>query len=158
VNESIIRQLYIVRSITEDLLEKTPKEILDIIPDGFNNNIRWNFGHITFIQEKLVFGLSYEELSLPNSYQKYFSAGTKPNNSLTGVPSITEIAVELANQKERVREYLLENTHKTLPVPYTNKMGVTFYTFLDALLFSFYHEAIHVQTIKDIKKVIVNYK
>jgi hypothetical protein len=156
MKDSIIRQLYITRSITEDLLKKTPEEIFDIIPAGFNNNIRWNFGHIAYIQEKLVFGLSGGEVSLPPSFQVNFSAGTRPIESHKGVPLISEIATELTNQKVRIKEYALNNFHNTLSTPYTNSMGVTFYTFTDAFLFSFYHEALHVQTIKELKKVILN--
>jgi hypothetical protein len=154
MEDSIIRQLYITRSITEDLLKNTPEEILDIIPAGFHNNIRWNFGHIVYTQEKLVFALSGEELSLPPSFQENFAAGTRPSESGTGIPHIIEIATELANQKDRIKEYAVTRFDKSLPKPFTNQMGVTLNTFNDALLFSFYHEAVHVQAIKDISRVI----
>jgi hypothetical protein len=156
MKESIMRQLYITRLITEDLLEKTPDGIFDIIPKGFNNNIRWNFGHIAYSQEKLVFVLSGGVLSLPPSFQEYFSSGTRPTESNKGLPLISEISTELTNQKERIKDYALKNFHNRLSTSYTNSMGVTFYTFTDALLFSFYHEALHVQMIKEIKKVILN--
>jgi hypothetical protein len=156
MENSIIRQLYITRSITEDLLKNTPEHLLDIIPPGFHNNIRWNFGHIVYTQEKLVFALSGEELSLPPSFQENFAAGTKPSESGTGVPQIMEIATELTKQKDRIKEYAVTRFNQTLPKPFTNQMGITFNTFNDALLFSFYHEAVHVQAIKDLTKVILS--
>lgn len=53
----------IVRGITMKSINRIPEEIVDIVPKGFNNNIHWNFGHIAFIQEKLVYGVLDEMMS-----------------------------------------------------------------------------------------------
>jgi hypothetical protein len=44
--------------------------------------------------------------------------------------------------------------NEKLPTPFTNRGGITFYTVGETLLFSFYHEALHVETIKRLYRSI----
>lgn len=69
----ILKHMDVVRGITISILEKTTEEAADITPKGFNNNIRWNLGHIAFIQEKLVFGLAGEPMQTPESYESFLA-------------------------------------------------------------------------------------
>ena len=70
MEQTIIRHMETVRGITEQAMKGFVQEVLDIIPHGFNNTIRWNFGHIAFVQEKLVFGILGEEMSTPKEYEQ----------------------------------------------------------------------------------------
>ena len=137
-----------VRGITEQTMKQMPEEISDLIPKGFNNTIRWNFGHIAFIQEKLVFGLLGEEMNIPKDYENFFGSGTKPVEWKEAPPSFTEIAEVLAKQKTRIQDFLQGRLLEKLPTPFTNRGGITFYTVGEVFLFSFYHEALHIETIK----------
>ncbi len=143
-----------VRSITEQAIKKIPEEVSDLIPEGFNNNIRWNFGHIAFVQEKLVFGLLGEEMNIPEDYEQLFGAGTRPAEWKETPPSFTEISEILAEQKTTIKDFLQGRLHENLPTPFTNRGGITFYTVGEAFLFSFYHEAIHIETIKRLNRSI----
>jgi len=143
-----------VRGITNQTLKKIPEEISDLIPKGFNNSIRWNFGHIAFIQEKLVFELLGEEKNIPGNYEQLFGAGTKPAEWKETPPSFTEIAEILTEQKTRIRDFLQGRLHENLPTPFINRSGITFYTVGEVFLFSFYHEALHIGTIKQLRKSI----
>jgi len=143
-----------VRGITNQTLKKIPEEISDLIPKGFNNSIRWNFGHIAFIQEKLVFELLGEEKNIPGNYEQLFGAGTKPAEWKETPPSFTEIAEILTEQKTRIRDFLQGRLHENLPTPFINRSGITFYTVGEVFLFSFYHEALHIGTIKRLHKSI----
>jgi hypothetical protein len=49
LEKTIIHHMETVRRMTEQTMKEIPEEISDIIPKGFNNNIRWNFGHIVFV-------------------------------------------------------------------------------------------------------------
>jgi len=137
-----------VRGITERTMKKMPEEISDLMPKGFNNTIRWNFGHIAFIQEKLVFGLLGEEMNIPKDYEGFFGSGTKPVEWKEAPPSFTEIAEVLEKQKTRIQDFLQGRLLEKLPTPFTNRGGITFYTVGEVFLFSFYHEALHIETIK----------
>ncbi len=154
LEQTIFKHMGTVRSITEQAMKKIPEETSDIIPKGFNNNIRWNFGHIAFIQEKLVFGLLKEEMNIPKDFGRFFAAGTKPANWEEAPPSFAEIAEVLTEQKTRIESFIEGRLYEKLPTPFTNKAGVTFYTVGEAFLFSFYHEALHMETIKRIHRSI----
>jgi DinB superfamily len=148
LEQTIIRHMETVRGITEQTIKRIPEEIADTIPKGFNNNIRWNFGHIAFVQEKLIFGLLGEEMSIPKDYEQLFGPGTKPAKWEGTPPSLAEIAAVLAEQKTRIKDFIQGRLHEKLPTPFTNRGGITLYTAGEALLFSFYHEALHIETIK----------
>ena len=148
LEQTIIQHMKTVRGITEQTMKGIPEEVMDRIPHGFNNNIRWNFGHIAFVQEKLVYGILGEEMNIPKEYEKLFGAGTKPAEWIGTPPSFTEIAEILSEQKTRIKDFLPGRFHENLPTPYTNRGGITFYTVGEAFLYSFYHEALHIETIK----------
>lgn len=154
MEQLILRHMETVRGITEQTIQKIPEAIADIVPPGFHNNIRWNFGHIAFVQERLVFGILGEEMSLPPAYETFFAPGTKPAEWDGTPPSFAEIATVLAEQKTRIRHFIQGRWHDKLPTPFTNRGGITFYTAGEALLFSFYHEAMHVETIKRLYRAI----
>jgi DinB superfamily len=155
MEQTIIHHMETVRGITEQTIKRIPEEIADIIPKGFNNNIRWNFGHIAFVQEKLVFGLLGEEMSIPKNYEQFFAAGTKPAEWEGTPPSFAELAVILTEQKARIKDFIIKGRlHEKLPNPFTNRGGITFYTVGEAFLFSFYHEALHIETIKRLYRSI----
>ncbi|WP_277585172.1 DinB family protein [Psychrobacillus antarcticus] len=156
MEQTIFQHMQVVRGITEKSILQIPEELADIVPTGFTNNIRWNFGHIAYIQEKLVFGVSGEKMTLPEAYEVFFSAGTKPADWIGTPPSLAEISGELIGQKQRITDYLSENLRKTLPEPFTNKAGITFHTLGETFLFSFYHEALHMETIKRVYRAIKN--
>ncbi|MBG9546046.1 DinB family protein [Bacillus firmus] len=156
MEQTIFDHMEPVRGITEKSIKNIPEEMADIIPEGFNNSIRWNFGHIAFVQEKLVFGLTGEEMMVPKNYERFFGAGSKPADWTGYPPSFMEIASVLAGQKSRIKTYLHGRLDQKLPSPYTNRSGITFYTAGEAFLFGFYHEAMHMETIKQIYRSILN--
>ncbi|MGB2871533.1 DinB family protein [Psychrobacillus psychrotolerans] len=156
MEQTIFQHMQVVRGITEKSILQIPEELVDIIAPGFTNNIRWNFGHIAYIQEKLVFGVSSEKMNLPEAYEVFFSAGTKPADWIGTPPSLAHISEELIAQKQRIEDYLPGKLQNRLPDPFTNKAGITFHTLGETFLFSFYHEALHMETIKRIYRAIKN--
>ncbi|TQR19617.1 DinB family protein [Psychrobacillus vulpis] len=157
MEQKILNHMEIVRRITENSINKIPEEIADIVPKGFNNNIRWNYGHIAFVQEKLVYGVLGEKLSLQSEYEEFFGAGTKPSDWKGTPPTLPEISSVLTEQTIRIREFLPGRFSEKLPNPFTNRMGITFHTLGETLLFSFYHEGLHMETINRLYRSI-NYK
>ncbi|GGJ66669.1 putative damage-inducible protein DinB [Anoxybacillus voinovskiensis] len=154
MEQTILRHMETVRGITEKTIEKIPEAIADIVPPGFANNIRWNFGHIAVVQEKLVLGVLSEEMGLPEAYGTFFAPSTKPEEWKETPPTLAEIAEVLKEQKRRIAQFIPGRWHDKLPTPFTNRAGITFYTVGETLLFSFYHEAMHIETIKRIYRAL----
>jgi hypothetical protein len=150
----IFQHMKTVREITENAIKQIPEEAADIIPAGFNNHIRWNFGHIAYIQEKLVYGLLGEKMNVPEEYEQLFARGTKPSEWTITPPTLHDIAIVLCDQKTRIPKFLEDRLNEKLPTPFTNSGGNTFYTVGETFLFSLYHEAIHMNVIKQMYRQI----
>ncbi|KZE36977.1 DinB superfamily protein [Bhargavaea cecembensis] len=154
MEDLIFRHMQTVRELTLKCLDDTPEEITGIVPAGYRNNIHWNFGHILFIQERLALEVAGEEMELPEKYRSYFSAGTKPSDWAGAPPTLVEIREALDTQTDRLQKLRAGRLDEPLPEPFTNRMGLTFRMAGETLLFSFYHEALHLETIRQMRKRI----
>jgi hypothetical protein len=152
--DMILHQLHIARGITSNYLKSFPEEIADIVPTGFNNNIRWNFGHIPVVTEKLVFAPVGENILLPKEFFAFFNAGTHPKDWEEPAPSFLEIDSILTEQKKRLINRFSDRLDEKLSKPFELRKNMTFHTIGELLLFSCYHEAMHIGTIKSMKKAI----
>ncbi|MCU9614430.1 DinB family protein [Caldibacillus lycopersici] len=150
MEKTIFHHMDTVRGITEQTIQRIGEQIADVVPDGFNNNIRWNLGHIPVVQEALVFGTLGEKQALPEAFSEYFRPGSKPADWTSEPPTLEEIATVLSNQKLRIREALQGRLEETLPKPFTLPAGITFQTVSETLLFSCVHEGFHIEAIKRI--------
>lgn len=154
MEKDLFHTIVTVRGLTENLLNQIPEQIVDIIPDGFNNNIRWNFGHIAVIQEKLAFEALGEELGLPYEFVTYFAAGTSPNNWDKSVPSLDDIHSVLTEQKSRIQSKLKGRLNEALPSTLRINRLISLTTVAQTLQFSLFHEGMHIKTIKNIQRLI----
>lgn len=137
-----------VRALTLRVLDATPEELADRVPEGYANSIRWNLGHIVYIQERLAYEVAGESIHLSENYARLFAAGTKPADWTEEPPSLLEIREQLVQQTARIKESHQGNLNVSLPQPFTNKSGITFDTVGGCLLFSCFHEALHLDTIR----------
>ena len=150
MEQSIFQTVEKVRNLTLQTLEKMPEDIADIVPDGYNNNIRWNFGHIAVVHEKLTIGALGEKINIPESFINYFAPGTKPADWKNPPPSLKEIASVLKEQNSRIKQILSGRLEEKLPVPFTTSSGMKFSTAVETLTFSLFHEGMHLETVKRI--------
>lgn len=56
--EMLFKQMKFIRNRTIAMLDATSEELATEIPQGFRNNLLWNFGHIVVIQEHIISGYS----------------------------------------------------------------------------------------------------
>lgn len=137
-----------VRKLTLTVLDQTPEEFADHIPHGYRNSIRWNFGHIVYIQEKLAYEVNGDDNHLPSIYERLFAAGTSPADWNEVPPTLAEIKSQMLAQSERIKASHQGDLNTPLTQPFTNKFGITFDTKGGCLLFSFFHEGMHLDTIR----------
>ncbi|MFV0539911.1 MAG: DinB family protein [Aestuariibaculum sp.] len=131
------------RDFFNHYLEKLSLDDLNKIPDGFNNNIIWNIGHIVVTQQLLAYKLSDLPIKVSNELIEKYKKGTKPDGKV--------------NQKE-VDEIkaLLFSTYKALVEDYNNDLFKTFSQYTvsttgntltnidEALAFIIFHEGMHL--------------
>ncbi len=141
------------RKILSTFLENHSLEQLNKIPDGFNNNLIWNIGHIIVVQQMLVYGLSNLPLILPDEMVQKYKKGTKPETFV------------LQEDVDLIQSFLFETINKTKDdfkkgifksySEYTTMSGVVIKNVEDAMSFNCYHEAIHTGVLMCIRKFVL---
>ena len=66
------------RKLFIKLIENLSIEQLNKVPEGFNNNIIWNFAHVVVTQQIICYKLSGLPLKIDEKYLPLYSKGTKP--------------------------------------------------------------------------------
>jgi len=72
-----------IRHISKDLLEKHSLEDLNKIPEGFNNNIIWNFGHLVVTTQLLAYKLSGLPMHVSDAMVDKYKKDTKPEGPVS---------------------------------------------------------------------------
>lgn len=136
--------LRFVESFTLDQLNK--------IPEGFNNNIIWNVGHIIAAQQSLVYRLSGQPMHISDDFFELYKPGTRPERAVTQaeVDEMKALLISLCDQTKND----IENKIFT---SFTERMTVTGFhlgTLADALEFNNYHEGLHLGMMMSIRKFL----
>jgi hypothetical protein len=139
------RQLYL------KFFDYSPEQ-LNKIPQGFNNNLIWNIGHIIVAQQSLVYRGSNLPLYISDHLVNLYKPGTLP----TGNTSQAEL--------DELKELLLALIEKTdadfqegIFTSYNERTTITGFhlaSFEDAVVFNNFHEGLHLGYMMSIRKFV----
>ncbi|WP_029192591.1 DinB family protein [Paenibacillus harenae] len=153
MTQSIINTGKVLHQVVLGKLQGVEDGYFDKQPEGFNNTIRWNVGHMIYWMDKystLSFG---SPSAIPDSYDTLFNSGTKPLDWTFAPPSKEELVETLAAQLSRLSELTPEMLGEKLSTPYA--LGpFHFDTAGELFNFALIHEAIHLGTISSQVKVL----
>ena len=140
------------RKIIAEYLEHYTLEQLNKVPEGFNNNLIWNIGHIVVVQQMLVYNLSGLPMMVSQEMVEKYKRGSKPENlvSQTEVDEIRSLLFETINQTKADLNSKIFKTY----TEFTTLSGFTMRNVEDALAFNYYHEAMHIGMMMSIRKFI----
>lgn len=142
-----------IRQMTLNEMANVTEIDVDRIPNGFNNNIRWNLGHIYNAAGGLLTRFTGESTSIPAHYPKLFDRGTKPADWQGDVPSLVELRKCLEEQVEELEFSYEKRLNDALITPCD--LGMVQLTTIGELLdFICFHEGLHVGTIKGLKRTL----
>lgn len=133
------------RNANLQMLKAADDKQLDTIPEGFNNSIRWNAGHVLVIVEKVLSHSDSYENVLPGTFFDYFDMGTNPADWKGTPPSPSEIEAVSGKQLQAIEKLLAAETELTKPF---ELLGVSFTNLTDVMAFLSFHEGMHFTTIK----------
>lgn len=120
---------------------------VDTIPDGFNNSLRWNAGHVLVIAENVLRHSDHYEQVIPSHYETFFHKGTSPADWTDEPPTVEEIA-ELSSKQLASAKNLFDK-HKDVPLMSAFKIrGETFSTIPEILSFLSFHEGLHCHALR----------
>lgn len=140
------------RKIVLQFLDGYTLAQLNTIPQGFNNNLIWNIGHIIVTQQVLVYQLSGLPMMVLAEMVEKYKKGTKPENLATQVEVATlkHLLFETINQTKIDAENKIFKTFTEYPT----STGYTLKSAQDAMVFNDFHEGLHIGVMMSIKKFI----
>jgi len=143
------------------ILEKTRNNIissieglsiddLNKIPEGFNNNIAWNIGHLIVTQRLLCYKMSNLDVKYKTSFIDDLKKGAKPTETYKNIDIILfkkELVESTAQIKIDYENGLFKEYNN-----YTTSYGIELKSIEDAIEFNNIHEALHFGYIMAIKR------
>ncbi len=140
------------RRLFINLVEDLSIEKLNEIPEGFNNNIIWNFGHVIVSQQILCYKLANQPFKIDAAYVAKYSKGTKPVSFIDA----GELAF-LKNQAVALMDELIADIEAGIFDKfdtYTTSFGVVLNEIEDAVKYLTMHEGLHLGYSMALKRII----
>jgi hypothetical protein len=140
------------RKIYLSFLEGYSLEQLNKIPEGFNNNLVWNLGHIVVVQQLLVYRGSNQPMAVSMEMVNKYKPGSKPTEPVTQeeVNQIKELMESLVAKTEEDYKNGIFTTYNE----FTTSTGFHLASVQDALEFNNYHEGMHLGYMMSMRKFI----
>ena len=134
------------------LIESLSIEQLNKIPEGFKNNIIWQFGHLLATQQLLSYGLSGLDFLVSENIISEFRKGRKPDKlySKDDVNELKIIFLEVIGQTESDYNNQVFKSFNS----YETSFGITLNSIDDAVAFNNVHESLHMGTIMAMRKLV----
>ncbi|NHM32998.1 DinB family protein [Neobacillus terrae] len=142
-----------VRGITMEILNSIPEELTDVVPEGFNNSVRWNAGHILLDQYLWFYHKINDEMPL-NEFSAFFGYGTSPKDwkDLDSIPSMETIKQLMEEQPSLLINTFENRFEEKLLSP--SEHGIT--TIGDVIARTLYHEGMHTGTLIAMKRKLLS--
>lgn len=146
MSDLIKRQFGLSRTNIFKAIEDAQESIFDVKPQGYNNTIHWQLGHVLVVAEKFLFGGADQ---LPEEYKTLFGYGSKPSEWKGEVPSVETLVGQLKDQLKRIQEIPNEHFQEKLPEPILGNN-----TFGELASFAAFHESNHSGQIHAMQRII----
>lgn len=150
--EFILKSTQQARANMLRLMEPLQLDQLNVIPDGFRNNLVWNFGHVIVTQQLLCYGLSGVKLLIDQSMVEAYRRGSAPQGSISQ-ETLTEF-IQLSEEtlvgfQNDYAQGVFENFKL-----YPTSFGVELSKVEEAFQFNLAHEAMHLGTMMAMRKLV----
>ncbi len=125
---------------------------LNMIPEGFNNNIVWNIAHLVVTQQILCYKFSGLPIAVSEEMVSKYMKGTSPQDvvSMEEFEEIKELFINLPKQIETDYSNGIFTSYQS----YTTSVDVTLTDIDSAITFNNFHEGIHLGIILGLRKLI----
>ena len=140
------------REVYNRYFENYTLEQLNKVPQGFNNNLIWNIGHIIVSQQMLVYMGSGQQPLVSKELIAMYMRGTKPERDVT-----QEEADEIKSLLFSTIEKTEEDYRNGLFTGYTERkteLGFVLTSVEFAIAFNNYHEGVHLGIMMQLKKFV----
>lgn len=140
------------REIYNRFFDNYTLEQLNKVPQGFNNNLIWNIGHIVVSQQMLVYLTTGQERMVSKELIAQYMRGTKPERDVTQqeadeIKALLFTTIDKSEADYNAGIFTTFNPRKT-------ELGFELNTVEDAITFNNYHEATHLGMMMSLKKFV----
>ena len=144
--------LKVTRNNILRIVEDLSLDDLNHIPEGFNNNLAWNLGHVIATQQLLCYGLSGNPMNLENDFISRYRKGSKPEKDIDQA-ELDFIKSQLIVLSDKLESDYSNNLFQNFK-EYSTSFGATLKSIDDAIIFNNAHEAMHLGYMISLKKVL----
>ena len=129
------------------------EEDLNRIPEGFNNNLIWNIGHVLATRMLLTYGLSGQQIPIDAYWIDHFRKGTKPE-ALVSADRIEELKSIFQSSLEQIKKDLGTPGFFKDYKSYTTSTHFTLDGIEQAIAFAGFHDGVHLGSVLALRKLI----
>ena len=144
--------LRVTRNNVLKLIENLDLAQLNKIPEGFNNNLAWNLGHIVATQQLLCYGLSSLPMELENDFISSYRKGSKPEGDISQA-DLDFMKNQMIVLADKVEDDYANGIFKDYK-EYATSFNATLSSIEDAILFNNMHETMHLGFMIALKKMV----
>ena len=151
----MIKQIEITRKTRAFLLENLKDlstEQFNKIPEGFNNNIIWNLGHMIAAQQGVCYIRAGLKPHITEEFINAYKSGSKPAEVVdnAAIENIKTLLFDTLDQLESdYNSHLFDNY-----ITWTTRYNVELASIADAINFIPFHEGLHSGCIGALKKLV----
>jgi len=144
-DQNILNTVELSRGYLLQILSKVSDEQMLIVPEGANNNILWNLGHLAMSHAGLTYGPCELASPVPERYGPLFKGGSSPS-TWDEAPSLDEVKECFkATHTKMIEDYKAGVFDGFKPKDLMP--GITLANVEQALGFNCIHEGVHIGTI-----------
>lgn len=134
------------------LTEEFSASELNLIPEGFANNLIWNMGHCLVTQQLLCYKLSGNEMVIDQVLIDKFRKGTKPEDEVSA-EEIEYIRFNLRSAIDEMEKDFERGVFQEFQ-DYETSYGVELNSIEDAIRFNIAHENLHLGYIMALRRAV----
>jgi len=140
-------RIFLLESIKDLTTEQWNK-----IPEGFNNNIAWNLGHLIAAQQGMCYKRANLTPHISDEFWEQFRTGSKPGADLSAgeIENLKGLFLTLMDQLDADYNNQIFGNYTA----WSTRYGVEITSIEDALRFLLYHERLHAGTIGALKRLL----
>lgn len=140
------------RKLYLDFFDNYSLDQLNKIPNGFNNNLIWNIGHVIVSQQSLIYKGSNLPMYVSDDMVYLYKKGTKPigTTSQTEANEMKELLTSLIAKTKTDFQNGIFTTYNEL----RTATGFHLVSIEDAIEYNNYHEGLHLGYMMSIRKFV----
>lgn len=150
--ESTFKTIHSVRKSIAFILSRLTLDQINLVPEGYSNNIIWNAAHIISVQQLLVNRKSGAPYTEPKEITSQYSPGTFVKGDVDQA-FVDLVIVRLVANSEQMENDYKAGLYKEY-APFSTRTKISLDNVEDAINFELFHGGLHLGYIMQLLKAV----